>query len=198
MVHINRTHLCLGALFFLVCILSGCDKLGIPRPRQKKEVIQIKIDGVPSKGKEPMLMIDDQLEPLTKPTYQLIKRDLYDCQGMVAPWLQNLLVAELNFLAEKSNLKLIEKPVCLLNVDKDESPKNGRFSVHFYKDSEELKACVFHQHCESARNVSLVLKNQLVFRSYFLSDFKREKFYQHCVTPESNWIANTTCYTVEN
>jgi len=198
MVHINRTHLCLGALFFLVCILSGCDKLGIPWPWQKKEVIQIKIDGVPSKGKEPMLMIDDQLEPLTKPTYQLIKRDLYDCQGMVAPWLQNLLVAELNFLAEKSNLKLIEKPVCLLNVDKDESPKNGRFSVHFYKDSEELKACVFHQHCESARNVSLVLKNQLVFRSYFLSDFKREKFYQHCVTPESNWIANTTCYTVEN
>lgn len=198
MVHINRTHLCLGALFFLVCILSGCDKLGIPWPWQKKEVIQIKIDGVPSKGKEPMLMIDDQLEPLTKPTYQLIKRDLYDCQGMVAPWLQNLLVAELNFLAEKSNLKLIEKPVCLLNVDKDESPKNGRFSVHFYKDSEELKACVFHQHCESARNVSLVFKNQLVFRSYFLSDFKREKFYQHCVTPESNWIANTTCYTVEN
>ena len=198
MVHINRTHLCLGALFFLVCILSGCDKLGIPWPWQKKEVIQIKIDGVPSKGKEPMLMIDDQLEPLTKPTYQLIKRDLYYCQGMVAPWLQNLLVAELNFLAEKSNLKLIEKPVCLLNVDKDESPKNGRFSVHFYKDSEELKACVFHQHCESARNVSLVLKNQLVFRSYFLSDFKREKFYQHCVTPESNWIANTTCYTVEN
>jgi hypothetical protein len=172
--------------------------LGIPWPWQKKEVIQIKIDGVPSTGKEPMLMIDDQLEPLTKPTYQLIKRDLYDCQGMVAPWLQNLLVAELNFLAEKSKLKLIEKPVCLLNVDKDESPKNGRFSVHFYKDAEELKACVFHQHCESARNVSLVLKNQLVFRSYFLSDFKREKFYQHCVTPESNWIANTTCYTVEN
>lgn len=198
MIHTNRKHLCLGALFFLVCMLSGCDKLGIPWPLQKKEVIQIKIDGVPSTGKEPMLMIDDQLEPLTKPTYELIKRDLYDCKGMVAPWLQNLLVAELNFLAEKSKLKLIEKPVCLLNVDKDESPKNGRFSVHFYKDTEELKACVFHQHCESARNVSLVLKNQLVFRSYFLSDFKREKFYQHCVTPEGNWIANTTCYTVEN
>ena len=198
MIHTNRKHLCLGVLFFLACMLSGCDKLDIPLPWQKKEVIQIKIDGVPSTGKEPMLMIDDQLEPLTKPTYQLIKRDLYECQGMVAPWLQNLLVAELNFLAEKSKLKLIEKPVCLLNVDKDESPKNGRFSVHFYKDSEELKACVFHQHCESARNVSLVLKNQLVFRSYFLSDFKREKFYQHCVTPESNWIANTTCYTVEN
>ena len=194
----SKRTLTFGALLLVMGILSGCDKLSIPWPWQKKEVIQIKIDGVPSTGKEPMLMIDDQLEPLTKPTYELIKRDLYDCQGMVAPWLQNLLVAELNFLAEKSNLKLIEKPVCLLNVDKDESPKNGRFSVHFYKDSEELKACVFHQHCESARNVSLVLKNQLVFRSYFLSDFKREKFYQHCVTPESNWIANTTCYTVEN
>jgi hypothetical protein len=194
----SKKTLTFGALLLVMGILSGCEKLSIPWPWQKKEVIQIKIDGVPSTGKEPMLMIDDQLEPLSKPTYELIKRDLYDCKGMVAPWLQNLLVAELNFLAEKSKLKLIEKPVCLLNVDKDESPKNGRFSVHFYKDTEELKACVFHQHCESARNVSLVLKNQLVFRSYFLSDFKREKFYQHCVTPEGNWIANTTCYTVEN
>ena len=195
---IIRNNLAFGALLVVMGLLSGCDKLGFPLPWQKKEVIQIKIDGVPSTGKEPMLMIDDQLEPLAKPAYKLIKRDLYDCQCMVAPWLQNLLVAELNFLAEKSKLQLLDKPVCLLNIDKDESPKNGRFSVHFYKDAQELDACVLHQHCASARNVSLVLKNQLVFRSYFLSDFKREKFYQHCATPEGNWIANTTCYTVEN
>jgi hypothetical protein len=72
MSQISKRTLAFGALLVVMGMLSGCDKLGIPLPWQKKEVIQIKIDGVPSTGKEPMLMIDDQLEPLTKPTYQLI------------------------------------------------------------------------------------------------------------------------------
>jgi hypothetical protein len=87
-------------------------------------------------------------------------------------------------------LQLINAPVCLLIVDKDLGPKEGRFSVHFYEDAHELKECAINHRCKLARNVSLVLKNQLVFRSYFLSD------YQHCVTPNDMWIANSTCYVV--
>jgi hypothetical protein len=115
---------------------------------------------------------------------------------MVAPWFQKVLVAELNYLADKEKLQLINEPVCLLIVDKDLGPKEGRFSVHFYEDAHELKECAINHRCKLARNVSLVLKNQLVFRSYFLSDFKREKYYQHCVTPDDMLIANSTCYVV--
>jgi hypothetical protein len=182
----------------LYSLLSGCDRNEGTASSQNNKVISIRVDDIPLSGKEPMLMIDDHLEPFAKPKYQLISRDLYECNGMVAPWLEKLLIAELNFLAEKSKLQLMDKPICLLNVDKKESPKNGRFSVHFYKNQDDLNECVFHQNCSIARNATLVLKNQLVFRSYFLSDFKREKYYQHCVTPDGNWIANTTCYTVGN
>ena len=193
-----RAFLYFGTFLVLISLLSGCNKSEDSLPLKKNEAIPIRLVDVPTSGKEPMLMIDDQLEPFAKPKYQLIKRDLYECNGMVAPWLEKLLVAELNFLAEKSKLELLDKPVCLLNVDKNENPKNGRFSVHFYKNPDDLNACVFHQKCTLARNATLVLKNQLVFRSYFLSDFKREKYYQHCVTPDGNWFANTTCYTVGN
>lgn len=115
---------------------------------------------------------------------------------MVAPWFQKVMVAELNFLAARDNLQSISNPVCLLIVDRDLGPMEGRFSVHFYQDAKELRECAIHHRCKLARSTSLVLKNQLVYRSYFLSDFKREKYYQHCITPENKWLANTTCYTV--
>ena len=158
--------------------------------------VHVVLEGVVRSGAEPMLMLSDELEPVADPSYVHKKRDLYDCQGMVAPWFQKVLVAELNYLGDQNKLAHIESPVCLLIVDKDLGPKEGRFSVHFYEDVKELQECAINHRCKLARNVSLVLKNQLVYRSYFLSDFKREKYYQHCITPDDMWMANTTCYTV--
>lgn len=142
-------------------------------------------------------MLDDQLEPMAKPKYEQQRRDLYVCDEMVASWLQAMLVAELNYLADQSKLQKIENPVCLLYIEKDLNPTNGRFSVHFYESKQELEACAVNMRCKLARNVSLILKNQQVYRSYFLSDFKREKYYQHCVTPDNMWHANATCYVVK-
>lgn len=158
--------------------------------------VHVVLDGVARSGTEPMLMLSDELEPMADPTYVHKKRDLYGCDGMVAPWFQKVLVAELNYLAGQDKLQSINNPVCLLIVDKDLGPKEGRFSVHFYEDVQELRECAINHRCKLARNASLVLKNQLVYRSYFLSDFKREKYYQHCITPDDMWLANTTCYTV--
>lgn len=177
----------LGVTLVVVALLSACNDA---RP------VHVALDGVARKGAEPMLMLSDELEPLANPTYVHKKRDLYDCDGMVAPWFQKMLVAELNFLATQDKLQHITKPVCLLIVDKDLGPKEGRFSVHFYEDAQELRECAINHRCKLARNVSLVLKNQLVYRSYFLSDFKREKYYQHCITPDDMWVANTTCYVL--
>ena len=177
----------LGMVLGLLALISAC---------QDAKPVHVALDGLVRKGAEPMLMLTDELEPMLDPTYVHKKRDLYDCDGMVAPWFQNVLVAELNFLADKSKLQAINAAVCLLIVDKDLGPKEGRFSVHFYQDPQELKECALNHRCKLARNVSLVLKNQLVYRSYFLSDFKREKYYQHCITPDDMWLANTTCYVV--
>ena len=177
----------LSLVLAVLAVLSAC---------QDAKPVHVVLDGIARTGAEPMLMLTDELEPMADPTYVHKKRDLYDCQGMVAPWFQKVLVAELNYLAEKEKLQTINAPVCLLIVDKDLGPKEGRFSVHFYEDAHELKECAINHRCKLARNVSLVLKNQLVFRSYFLSDFKREKYYQHCVTPDDMLIANSTCYVV--
>ncbi|WP_353140033.1 hypothetical protein [Limnohabitans sp.] len=171
----------------VLAVLTAC---------QDAKPVHVVLDGIARKGAEPMLMLTDELEPMADPTYVHKKRDLYDCEHVVAPWFQKVLMAELNYLSDKDKLQLINAPVCLLIVDKDLGPKEGRFSVHFYEDAQELRECAINHRCKLARNVSLVLKNQLVYRSYFLTDFNREKYYQHCITPDDMWMANTTCYVL--
>ena len=63
----------------LYSLLSGCDRNEGTASSQNNKVISIRVDDVPLSGKEPMLMIDDHLEPFAKPKYQLISRDLYEC-----------------------------------------------------------------------------------------------------------------------
>lgn len=177
----------LGMALTVLTLLTACNDAN---------PVKVVLEGVARSGVEPMLMLNDELEPLADPAYVHKKRDLYDCEGMVALWFQKVLVAELNYLANQDKLQNINSPVCLLIVDKDLGPKEGRFSVHFYEDVQELRECAINHRCKLARNVSLVLKNQLVYRSFFLSDFRREKYYQHCITPDDLWMANTTCYVV--
>ena len=105
-----------------------------------------------------------------------------------------LLLAEMNFLAGESGLQNLPSAVCLVQIDRQLKPNEGRFVVHFYANASELSECAMKHRCQLARNVSLVLKNQAVYRSYFLSDFKREKYHQHCITPEGKWHPKTTCY----
>ena len=177
----------LGIALTVLTLLTACNDA---------KPVKVVREGVARSGVEPMLMLNDELEPLADPAYVHKKRDLYDCEGMVALWFQKVLVAELNYLANQDKLQSINSLVCLLIVDKDLGPKEGRFSVHFYEDVQELRECAINHRCKLARNVSLVLKNQLVYRSFFFSGFRREKYYQHCITPDDLWMANTTCYVV--
>ncbi len=50
-----------------------------------------------------------------------------------------MLAAELNYLADKKKVQLINAPVYLRIVKKNLEPKRGRFSVRFYEDTHELK-----------------------------------------------------------
>ena len=54
-------------------------------------------------------------------------------------WFQKVLAAELNYLADKKKVQLINAPVYLLIVKKDLEPKRGRLNVGFYEDAHELK-----------------------------------------------------------
>lgn len=157
----------------------------------------VRLPGVEQGGREPVLALDAQQMPLTRPAFRTVKRDFFECRGLVGAWYEKMVVAEMNELARHDGLTPMKEPVCLVSLDPAMGHQEGRFKIHLYMDLDDLKECEMNLRCRWARNMSLVVRNRQIYRSYFLSDFKRERYYQHCITPENRWFTNTTCYTVQ-
>jgi len=63
-------------------------------------------------------------------------------------------------------------------------------------NQQRLTACVRNEQCPVFRSISLIPKDQVLYRSYFLSDMSRKLISQQCVTAKGKWHPDTTCYTV--
>jgi predicted small lipoprotein YifL len=185
----------LGLVLMLLMGLWGCGEKPLTWPwSDPLAAVPANTPPVAQSGQSPMLLLSADNWPMTAPVFRQVKRDFYDCKGLVGDWFETLLMAEMNFLAKESGLKNLPSAVCLVQIDRQLKPNEGRFVVHFYANATELSECAMKHRCQLARNVSLVLKNQAVYRSYFLSDFEREKYQQHCITPDGKWHPQTTCY----
>ena len=176
-------------------LLQGCgdsDLLGTAEPPPER----LEIKGIAYSGAEPILKLDHDHLPVTRPAFQQVKRDFYECTGVVAVWFQVLALAEMNHLARVYEMEELRNPVCFLTRDKQLGHGEGKYKIHFYKDRTELRECEMNMRCSIARNMSLVVWDRAIYRSYFLTDFDRGKYYQHCVTPDNVLHRMTTCYLV--
>jgi hypothetical protein len=159
--------------------------------------VELKLPGVAYSGDQAMLRLGPAGQPLVNPSLIQIQRAFFDCKGLVGDWFVELMQAEMNHLAASDHLKLMNASVCLLSMDKDLSLSQGRYTVHFFSSGEEMNQCIVHHRCQWARNVTLISKNNAVYRYYFLSDFKSEYYYRHCLTPDNVWYRDTTCFNLK-
>jgi len=146
----------------------------------------------PTAGPEPMLRLNDKEMPDTPLVFDQVKDSYYSCAGVVGDWFLQLVVAEMNFLARQHGLQRLDGSACSLSVAKS-GMGAGRIKMHLYQDATEANDCVFKNKCELARNVTLIPTTKAVLRSYFLSDLKGEKFYQHCLAPPELWHKGVSC-----
>ncbi|MEY4121585.1 MAG: hypothetical protein RLZZ457_423 [Pseudomonadota bacterium] len=151
----------------------------------------------PQSGKEPMLLLGPKNRPYTEQIKHSDKLEYFDCDGIVAPWFRELLVAEMNYFAELSEMPFVKGDACVVSIGTTKSLTPGRISIHLYTNTQRLKACIHDQQCPVFRSVSLIPKGQVLYRSYFLSDMSRKLIAQHCVTDKGKLHSDTTCYTVD-
>jgi len=150
----------------------------------------------PQSGKEPMLLLGPKNKPYSEPLLNTTKMDYYDCDGIVAPWFRELLVAEMNYFAELNELPFVKGDACVVSIGTTRSLTPGRISIHLYTNATRLKACVHNEQCPVFRSISLIPKGEVLYRSYFLSDMSRKLIAQHCVTDKGKLHSDTTCYSV--
>lgn len=177
-----------------VC-LTGCgdsDLFGDAEPPPER----LEFKGIAYAGSEPILKLDPDHRPVAKPAFQQVKRNFYECNGTVSVWFQVLALAEMNHLAKLYEMEELNNPVCFLTMDKQLGHGEGKYKINFYKDKTELRECEMNMRCRMARNMSLVVWDHAIFRSYFLTDFERGQYYQHCITPDNVLHRMTTCYMV--
>jgi hypothetical protein len=177
---------CLGA-----AVLVGLSACTDPTDfKSNHEIVRLPPLGATS-GPEPMLRLDSRQLPDSPIVADQIKASYYSCAGVVGAWFLELIVAEMNFLARHHELDRLDGSACSISVSKA-GMDSGRIKLHLYASATEANDCVFKNKCSLARNVTLVPTTKAVLRSYFLSDLKGEKFYQHCLSPHL-WHQGVSC-----
>lgn len=151
----------------------------------------------PASGPEPMMKLGPKNKPYTDILHHTLKLDYYDCEGIVAPWFRELLVAEMNYFGEINQLPFINGQTCVVTIGTEKSLTPGRVSVQFYTNVQKLNDCVRNEICQTFRSVNLIEKDsKRIYRSYFLSDMSRKLVGQYCVTDKGKLHMDTTCYSV--
>ena len=185
---LRRLSLAVCASAALLGSLAGCSD---PTDFQSNhEIVRLPPLGATS-GPEPMVRLDSRQLPDSPIVFDQTKAVYYSCTGVVGAWFLELIVAEMNFLARHHELERLDGSACSISVSKA-GMDSGRIKVHLYASATEANDCVFKSKCTLARNVTLVPTTKAVLRSYFLSDLKRDKYYQHCLSPHL-WHQGVSC-----
>jgi hypothetical protein len=150
----------------------------------------------PTSGPEPMLLLDKNKVPLIPVLHNTIKLNYYECDGLVAPWFRELVVAEMNYFSALISLPLVDGQHCVVSIGTPSGLTPGRISIDIHETAERLKDCLSAKLCAQFRSVSLIEKGTTLYRSYFLSDMSRKMMSRQCVTNEGKWFKDKNCYDV--
>ena len=150
----------------------------------------------PNSGSEPMLMLDKNKTPLIPVLHNTIKLNYYECDGLVAPWFRELVVAETNYFSALINLPLVDGKNCVVSIGTTNGLTPGRISIDLHETPERLKDCLSAKLCGQFRSMSLIEKGTTLYRSYFLSDMGRKLISRQCVNHEGKWFKDKNCYDV--
>jgi hypothetical protein len=150
----------------------------------------------PTSGPEPMLLLDKNKTPLIPVLHNTIKLNYYECDGLVAPWFRELVVAEANYFSALINLPLVDGKNCVVSIGTTNGLTPGRISIDLHETPERMKDCLSAKLCGQFRSMSLIEKGTTLYRSYFLSDMGRKLISRQCVNHEGKWFKDKNCYDV--
>lgn len=151
-----------------------------------------------------VIKLDGNNRPLTPVIFTNAYADYFVCYKTIKDKYRETVLAEMNTFADRMGLPRAQDMPCMIKVAKPKTKFPGAIYIEFYTDVNAEKACIKKGECGSTRLMMLHpkdktgIKSKEVYRSYVLTDEKKFRRANFCVSPEGQLLGEKHCYVVLN
>ena len=149
-----------------------------------------------------IIKLDGSNRPLTKPVFSNKFADYFVCHKTIKTKFKETVLAEMNTFADRMGLPRAQDMPCMIKIAKANTKFPGAVYIEFYTDVKAEKECIKMGECGSTRLMMLFPKDKTglhskeLYRSYVLTDEKKFRRANFCVSPEGQFMGEKHCYVV--
>ncbi len=151
-----------------------------------------------------VIKLDANNRPLTPVVFTNAYADYFVCYKTIKDKYRETVLAEMNTFADRMGLPRAQDMPCMIKVAKPKTKFPGAIYIEFYVDEQAEKACIKKGECGSTRLMMLHpkdktgIKSKEVYRSYVLTDEKKFRRTNFCVSPDGQFLGEKHCYVALN
>ena len=151
-----------------------------------------------------VIKLDGNNRPLTPVVFTNAYADYFVCYKTIKDKYRETVLAEMNTFADRMGLPHAQDMPCMIKVAKPKTKFPGAIYIEFYVDEQAEKACIKKGECGSTRLMMLHpkdktgIKSKEVYRSYVLTDEKKFRRANFCVSPDGQFLGEKHCYVALN
>ena len=151
-----------------------------------------------------VIKLDVNNRPLTPVAFTNEHADYFVCHKTIKAKYRETVLAEMNTFADRIGIARTQDMPCMIKVAKANTKFPGSIYIEFYVDDKAEKACIKKGECGATRLMMLHpkdktgKKSQELYRSYVLTDEKKFRRANFCVSPEGQLLGEKHCYVVLN
>jgi hypothetical protein len=147
-----------------------------------------------------VIKLDGNNRPLTPVIFTNKFADYFVCYKTIKPKFQEQVLAEMNTFADRMGLPRAQDMPCMIKIAKANTKFPGAVYIEFYTDVKAEKECIKMGECGSTRLMMLFpkdktgIKSKELYRSYVLTDEKKFRRSNFCVSPDGQFLGEKHCY----
>jgi hypothetical protein len=149
-----------------------------------------------------IIKLDGNNRPLTPVIFTNKFADYFVCHKTIKAKFKETVLAEMNTFADRMGLPRAQDMPCMIKIAKANTKFPGAVYIEFYTDVRAEKECIKMGECGSTRLMMLFpkdktgIKSKELYRSYVLTDEKKFRRGNFCVSPEGQLLGEKHCYVV--
>ncbi len=149
-----------------------------------------------------VIKLDGNNRPFTPVVFTNKYADYFVCYKTIKAKFQETVLAEMNTFADRMGLPRAQDMPCMIKIAKPNTKFPGAVYIEFYTDVKAEKECIKMGECGSTRLMMLFpkdktgIKSKELYRSYVLTDEKKFRRANFCVSPDGQFLGEKHCYVV--